>query len=275
VFAFNRDGDITASTGVKLNEAGSMFFGSLDSYQGGAGTDTLLGTGGHDVVFRYALNDDGTRTGELVSGIETFEMGAGDDIVDLTTPVRGLANTADSVTVLGQNGRDVLWSSAGNDVLVGGDDGDWLSGGAGDDKLYGGDAEGVEAGAGGHWNVSGFTGSFSNLLDGGMGNDIIVGASGNDLISGGTGDDTLSGGAGADTFVFQFNTLPAGWGVDTILDFNYAAGDRLKATDWDPADVTVTVVGNDTVLSYDGLAEIVLKNFQLTPGVGVGDIFGG
>jgi Ca2+-binding RTX toxin-like protein len=130
-------------------------------------------------------------------------------------------------------------------------------------------------GAGGDWNVTGFSKSFSNLLDGGSGNDIIVGASGNDLISGGVGDDTLSGGAGADTFVFQFNTLPAGWGVDTILDFNYAGGDRLKGLDWGSGDLTASVVGSNTVLDYaDMAAQIVLQNFNLTTsGLTVGDLF--
>ena len=230
------------------------------------------------MLFRYALNDNGIRTGELFSNIEIFDMGAGDDIVDLTTPTSTSPITPplDSFLVFGGDGRDMLWSSTGADTLVGGNGGDWLAGGAGNDNLYGGNLEGAETGAGADWNVNGISGSFSNVLDGGAGNDTIVGGSGKDLIFGGRGNDTLSGGDGADTFAFQFNYAPdASWGVDTILDFNYAGGDRLKGLDWGPGDLTASVVGSNTVLDYaDMAAQIVLQNFNLTTsGLTVGDLF--
>ena len=73
---------------------------------------------------------------------------------------------------------------------------------------------------------------------------------------------TLSGGAGADTFVFQFNTLPAGWGVDTILDFNYAQGDRLKL-DGAPSR-TISQVGADVVVDMGNGDQVILVGVSLS-----------
>lgn len=224
VYAFNRDGDFTSGTGIKLNQAGSLFFGSFDAYRGGEGMDTLLGTNGHDVVFRYALNADGTRSGELVSGIEIFDMGDGDDIVDLTSFI-GSSMTDESVTLHGRAGRDALWTGSGDDILVGGDDGDWLSGGAGNDIIYGGNlpADGADTNAAGSgWTITGLSGFFNDVLDGGAGDDTIIGGSGNDLISGGNGNDTLTGATGADRFLFDDAD-----GSDVIIDFSAAQGDQV------------------------------------------------
>jgi Ca2+-binding RTX toxin-like protein len=238
VFAFNRDGDFTAGTGIQLNATGGLYRGSLDTYLGGDGYDTLLGSGGHDVVFRFALNQNGTSTGVLTSGIEEFDMGNGDDIVDLTARLIGSSPAADSVTIYGGNGRDALWAGGGNDVIEGGNDGDWLSGGAGNDTLYGGNSTGGDTNAAGSgWTVTGVAGTFTDLLDGGAGNDVLVGGSGNDLLAGGAGNDTLTGGAGADSFLFRTGTPAVNWGSDTITDFSYTAGDRLIAFDWDKTQV--------------------------------------
>ena len=56
----------------------------------------------------------------------------------------------------------------------------------------------------------------------GAGNDIVYGGAGNDLIYGSAGNDHFYGEAGADTFIFE-----PGWGVDEIMDFSFAEGDRL------------------------------------------------
>ena len=111
------------------------------------------------------------------------------------------------------------------------------------------------------------------------GNDTIIGGAGNDLISGGTDNDTLTGGAGAAKFLFRFNSTPAGWGSDTILDFNYAQGDRMVALDWDKTLVTATEVGGNLVLNYLSAGEITLQGIDLadltTAGLTVQDLFGG
>jgi RTX calcium-binding nonapeptide repeat (4 copies) len=89
------------------------------------------------------------------------------------------------------------------------DSDDVINGQGGDDELYG---------------LSGNDG-----LRGGDGNDQLMGGLGNDLLHGGAGNDTLIGGAGADRFLFSsgqgFN--PDDLGVDVIVDFDAAQGDRL------------------------------------------------
>jgi Ca2+-binding RTX toxin-like protein len=42
VFAFNSDGDFTASTGIQLNAVGGLYQGSLDTFNGGDGVDTVI-----------------------------------------------------------------------------------------------------------------------------------------------------------------------------------------------------------------------------------------
>jgi hypothetical protein len=83
----------------------------------------LHGTTGADAL----LLDDGSAP-RLVS-IETIRMGAGDDVVDLTSKRYSYGD----VTIRGGAGDDVLWSNAGNDILDGGRGDDQLAGGAGDD----------------------------------------------------------------------------------------------------------------------------------------------
>jgi Ca2+-binding RTX toxin-like protein len=278
-YALNKDGDFTAGAGIHLNAAGSKFLGSLDTFNGGAGYDTLLGTGGHDVVFRFGLDDSVQRTGSLVNGIEEFRMGGGDDIVDLTDPLFSLSPVAagESVALYGEEGRDALWSGAGNDTLVGGNDGDWLSGAAGDDTLYGGnDSTGAGANsADSGWKVNGFGDRvFADLLDGGAGNDTLYGGAGNDLLSGGSGTDSLTGNAGADYFLFRIGAST--WGSDTVTDFDFLAGDRLVADGWNKASVgSAFLGGGDLQLSFSGNS-ITLVGFDsadLTAAGGVGNLF--
>jgi Ca2+-binding RTX toxin-like protein len=142
-------------------------------------------------------------------------------------------------------------------------------------------ADGADTNATGTgWTVNGLTGTFTDILDGGAGNDTIIGGAGNDLISGGTDNDTLTGGAGADKFLFRFNSTPAGWGSDTILDFDYDQGDRLVALDWDKTLVTAANDGfGNLVINYLSAGEITLQGIELadltTAGLTVQDLFGG
>jgi serralysin len=89
-----------------------------------------------------------------------------------------------------------------------------------------------------------------------------VGGSGNDFISGDRGADTESGGAGADIFHTSQDA-----GVDRVLDFHQAEGDRVML---DPGTTfTVSQVGADTVIDMAGGNEMVLVGVQastLTPG---------
>jgi Ca2+-binding RTX toxin-like protein len=53
--------------------------------------------------------------------------------------------------------------------------------------------------------------------------DVLGGGDGDDILVGRGGQDVLSGGAGSDVFAY----LNLGDGVDRILDYNAAEGDRL------------------------------------------------
>jgi hypothetical protein len=83
----------------------------------------------------------------------------------------------------------------------------------------------------------------TDVIWGGTGNDTLRGDKGHDLLGGGAGNDTLTGGLGADRFVFAaadhasaaggtlrgfaVAQVPSQSNMDTITDFNGAAGDKL------------------------------------------------
>jgi large repetitive protein len=96
----------------------------------------------------------------------------------------------------------------------------------------------------------------NDVLGGGAGSDAIFGQEGNDTITGGAGDDELSGGSGTDVFVYH-----AGDGIDHIIDFDAAHGDKLDFSDvlgsFDPLTdslhnfVAVVVSGADSLVQVD------------------------
>jgi Ca2+-binding RTX toxin-like protein len=133
----------------------------MTNINGTFGNDTLVGTALGDGLF---LDDSlsslpvGGNARARIAGIEVFQMGLGNDIVDLTSPVTDY--TIDT-TMFGGSGNDTLWASSGDDTLYGNAENDNLYGGTGNDKLYGG-----------------------------RGRDKLVGGTGNDTLDGGAGFDT-------------------------------------------------------------------------------------
>ena len=168
---------------------------SLDTFDGGAGTDTLLGTAGDDAI----LLDDGSQR---IKNIEIIDAGAGEDVVDLTSTTYALGD----VTVYGGDGNDVIWSSSGNDVLYGGNGNDVIDGGAGADWIDGG------AGA--------------DVITGGAGNDTLDGKAGNDVLMGGTGNDSYLMGRGYGQDTIQENDATAG-NHDTLQFTGGIATDQI------------------------------------------------
>lgn len=159
--AVNVGSQTSAGCGMHANAQGLVR--SLDTYEGGTGTDTLLGTSRGDGI---AL-DDGVQR---LKNIEVINVGDGDDIVDLTST----RYTYGDVLIKGGAGDDVLWANAGRDVLQGGIGSDVLDGAGG-----------------------------SNLLDGGDGADRIADGDGASFIAGGRGNDEIYSGAGADLLAFN------------------------------------------------------------------------
>jgi Ca2+-binding RTX toxin-like protein len=163
----------------------------------------LDGGEGHDIVSYYdsavgvsvsLLHDTasgGTATGDHLDNVEGIYGSYLDD------QLRGdnLENT-----LQGQRGRDTLWGEGGDD---------WLNGNEDDDFVYGM----------GH----------NDTLYGGGGNDTLDGGTGMDWLLGQSGTDTLTGGSEGDTFVWHSiaETSVVVETMDRIMDFNFAAGDRI------------------------------------------------
>jgi Ca2+-binding RTX toxin-like protein len=129
-----------------------------------------------------------------------------------------------------------------NDRLAGDSGSDVVWGNLGDDTLDGG---------------------FDNdQVRGGQGNDVLTGGAGDDFVSGDRGDDTVSGGFGADLFHGSQDA-----GIDRVLDFNLAEGDRVML---DPGTTySLAQVGADTVIDMGAGNQMILVGVQLstlTPG---------
>jgi Ca2+-binding RTX toxin-like protein len=194
---------------------------------------------GDDVVY-------GTRYDDLLWGREGNDRLHGEDGND---------------TIWGGEGRDIVLGGAGND-LIRGDAGTWVRGRyypnqLGDaDILNGGDGDDYIDGQGGDDQISGdagndtiFGGNGDDRILGGDGNDWLVAGKGKDTVDGGDGSDRIEGfegadrligGGGADEFEYSAEDFVPGTAIiagmpvavdrfemDTITDFNGAAGDKI------------------------------------------------
>ncbi|CAN7437293.1 calcium-binding protein [Phenylobacterium sp. LjRoot225] len=168
----------------------------------------------------------------------------------------------DSLTGLG--GADRLQGNQGRDTLVGGQGDDWVVGGKDNDQLFGDTGDDIVNGNLGADTCSG--GEGADIVRGGQANDLLDGGAGGDWLSGDLGDDTLTGGAGADVFYFF-----AGGGLDRVLDFSVADGDRVQVLPGQSYSLSQS--GADTVIDLSGGGRLVLVGVQLSSLPG-GWIFG-
>lgn len=158
-------------------------------------------------------NDDLTGT--------PLHGGAGNDTLTGTSGENYLRGDAGDDRLVGGPLFDDLHGNIGNDTVYGGAGGDWVVGGQGHDQLFGDDGHDAVLGNLGNDVLLGGTGN--DVMRGGQGDDAVTGGAGDDWLAGDRGSDTLAGARGADTF-HSF----AGAGLDHILDFNFAEGDRLN-----------------------------------------------
>ena len=202
----------------------------------GAGDDTYDGATG---TLRGKLNG-GAGADTLIGGGGSNSM-RGDEGADSIVGGGGFDD------INGNMGDDTInGGSGGNDWLVGGQGADFITGNAGSDLIYGNiGADTLVAGAG------------ASTLLGGQDDDVVRGGAGNDWVSGDRGSDTVSGGLGADTF-----HATSGAGLDLVMDFNRAEGDRIVLDHG--AAYTVSQVGADTVVDLGGGDQLVLQNVQLS-----------
>ncbi len=121
------------------NIISDVFAGSTD-----ANVLILTDDANGDALF---LDDVFTTLGNQarLSHIDEIRAGAGNDVIDLTSPK--FAYLGDEMTVFGGAGDDTIWANsgentlygdAGNDRIIGGAGNDFIIGGAGNDALHGG-----------------------------------------------------------------------------------------------------------------------------------------
>lgn len=101
------------------------------------------------------------------------------------------------LSVLADDGNDVVLGGAGDDFVNGAMGLDRVRGGLGDDWIRTGDGHDVVDGEGGADRLVGTAGD--DHLSGGIGEDQLEGGTGNDTLLGGPGSDILLCGAGTDT----------------------------------------------------------------------------
>ena len=202
---------------------------------------------GGDSADRIRGNDLGNHlTGG--SGGDTIEGGTGLDFLRGGDGDDSIVGGADFDDAHGNTGDDTVSGGMGDDWVVGGKDHDLLFGDEGHDAVLGNIGADTLQGGGG-----------DDVVRGGQDHDQVSGGDGADFISGDRGDDTLSGGAGADSF----HTF-AGSGVDRVMDFNRAEGDRVQLLPGALATATFSQVGADVVIESGDGGQLILVGVQLS-----------
>lgn len=168
---------------------------SSDFFAGGEKNDFIYGSNANDAIFF----NNGVISGGIgsFSSIEQIEMGAGDDIVDLSARGPSGVDYAKNIIIRGDSGNDIIIGGAGMDTIYGDDGNDLLLGWRGADTLYGG--AGDDTIYGDDFGFNGIAGD--DFLYGQAGNDTLYGGARTDRLEGGDGNDTLYGGAGGDNLL--------------------------------------------------------------------------
>jgi serralysin len=218
-----------------------------------------------NVVIENAIGGTGADVIHGNAAGNTIDGGAGADSIDGGSGGRNQLFGGDgSDSITGGADFDAINGNKGEDTIDGGAGGaDWLLGGQGDDRVTAHSGNAILNGNIGLDTVTGGTGD--DIVRGGQGADVLNGGAGNDQLFGDLGDDVLSGGTGADVFHFAPNG-----GVDRVLDFNLAEGDRIELDG--VASYTLTQSGSDAVIVEGaGTDEVILVGVQATS-LGVGAI---
>jgi serralysin len=204
-------------------------------------SDMIAGSGVADRLGGYA-------------GADTINAGSGDDFLSEVSGSNYLRGDAGNDSIQGGSDFDDINGNMGNDVLSGGLGGDWVVGGKDDDLLYGGEGGDLVYGNLGNDTCDG--GEGDDVVRGGQGADTLNGGGGADFVSGDRGDDTMTGGLGADRFHSSADA-----GLDRVLDFSVAQGDRVQL---DPGTAySVSQVGADTVITLSA-GQVVLVGVTMS-----------
>ena len=250
-----------------------------DMLTGGLGNDTLAGGRGDDILIGRAGSDwltggDGIDTAiyrdstEAVTVNLSGDAGSGGSAAgDILRQVENLVGSRHNDTLNGDDQKNVIKGGKGNDTI---------NGGGWSDKLIGNEGDDIISGDAGADRLSGSRGN--DQLNGGNGLDKLGGGDGDDTLDGGHGNDRLNGGDGADTFILNADNK----GVDRVLDFTIADGDKIRidtdagnettlaelgitigAIDFqDDADGSIIIRDAHAVISVDGAREMILHNID-------------
>ena len=213
-----------------------------DTLIGGLGDDTLAGGRGDDILVGRAGSDwltggKGIDTAiyrdstEAVTVNLSGDAGSGGSAAgDILRHIENLVGSDHNDTLNGDDQKNVIKGGAGNDTI---------NGGGWSDKLIGNEGDDIISGDAGADRLSGSKGN--DQLSGGNGLDKLGGGKGDDTLDGGHGNDRLNGGDGADTFILN----AANKGVDRVMDFSVADGDKIRID---------TATGSETTLAELGIA---------------------
>ncbi len=241
--------------------------GGADTIHGGDGADVIQANAGDDTVDYWGNEtsiDGGTGTNTLVmKNTVTVDLSASDQTAGDGTTVTRFQNvdatafsSAQSISVTGSAGGNVIGTGAGDDTIDGNGGTDAISAGAGSDTVYyrgsettlaGGTgtdtlvlralggiaaidlsvASGADQTTGDTTAVSDFENVDASILNssqtitvtGSSSANRITGGAGNDTIHGGGGADTIAAGAGDDRIDFWATetTIDAGSGTNTLV----------------------------------------------------------
>jgi Ca2+-binding RTX toxin-like protein len=264
--------------------------------------DTLLGGAGDDIIAPQDAQNISSAWIDGGPGVDTvtYAVAPGGVVVDLTggsggsdtiTGVERVIGSAFADHIIGSAGADTVMAGGGNDSIDGGEGQNYLRGEDGDDSISGGsgfdDSNGnmgndtIHGNAGDDYSVGGkdndllFGDDGNDIVWGNLGNDTCDGGNGNDQCRGGQGDDSISGGAGDDFISGDrgndtetggagadiFHTF-SGAGIDKVLDFHLAEGDRVMV---DPGTTfMVSQVGADTVIDMGNGDQMILVGVQMS-----------
>ncbi|NEQ68871.1 MAG: calcium-binding protein [Symploca sp. SIO2D2] len=192
-------------------------------FRGNGGADYIDGGEGTDIVI---FNEKFAITADLSQDRATYIDEAGVEVVKTLINIENLGGSVFDDILIGDNGNNVLYGSAGIDYFDGGEGIDTVN------LVY--DKFAITADLSqsratyiddGVVEVVETLINIENLV-GTAFDDILIGDNGTNSLNGSKGDDLLTGGAGADKFNFSsFNQ-----GIDTITDFNSTQGDRIQVS---------------------------------------------
>ena len=193
---------------------------------GGFSNVRIVGTTGSDTIDVQGLQVSGTA----------IDGGAGSDTIIGTSDADTIIGGTGNDSLSGGDGDDLflIGGGAGTDIINGGSGADIIRATAANTSIVWGAitvVEGIEAGGFANVRIIGtaaddmidlesvvLTGIAA--IDGGAGSDTVVGSGQSDLLIGGAGNDNIGGGAGAD--IFDYNAVSdsrPGALADRILDF--------------------------------------------------------